>query len=149
MAGNPPDGLGDAFLEQILAVQPAYTSSEAAAAAAVAAGYGGGEVGSMAPMVLQLGSGDGLRGMGLGMGMAPPLGLNQQQGFLRQERFREEVVDGNTNCHNSTNNGSSSSAISGINVSPPSSLSLFVELHVDWASLALAVFACRFAFVRW
>jgi hypothetical protein len=97
MAGNPPDGLGDAFLEQILAGQPAYTSSEAAAAAA-AAGYGGGEVGSM---VLQLGSGDGLRGMG----MAPPLGLNQQQGFLRQERFREEVVDGNTNCHNTTNNG--------------------------------------------
>ena len=101
MVGNPPDGLGDAFFEQILAGQPIYTSSEAAAAAAR---YGGGEVGSMAPMVLQLGSGDGLSGMGLGMGMAPPLGLNQQQGFLRQERFREEVVDGNTNCHNSTNN---------------------------------------------
>ncbi|KAE7999537.1 hypothetical protein FH972_003954 [Carpinus fangiana] len=90
MAGNPPDGLGDAFLEQILAGQSVYTSSEAAAAAA---GYGGGEVGSMAPMDLQLGSSDGLSGMGLGMGMAPPLGLNQQQGFLRQERFREEVVD--------------------------------------------------------
>jgi hypothetical protein len=78
MAGNPPDGLGDAFLEQILAGQPVYTSSEAAAAAT---GYGGGEVGSMAPMVLQLGSGDGLSGMGLGMGMALPLGLNQQQGL--------------------------------------------------------------------
>ncbi|XP_059439651.1 transcription factor UNE12-like isoform X2 [Corylus avellana] len=124
MAGNPPDGLGDAFLEQILAVQPAYTSSEAAAAA-VAAGYGGGEVGSMAPMVLQLGSSDGLRGMGLGMGMAPPLGLNRQQGFLRQERFREEVVDGNTNCHNSTNNGSSSSAISGINERDSGHMNLF------------------------
>jgi hypothetical protein len=68
MAGNPPDGLGDAFLKHILAGQPVYTSSEAAAAAT---GYGGGEVGSMAPMVLQLGSGDGLSGMGLGMGMAP------------------------------------------------------------------------------
>jgi hypothetical protein len=74
MAGNPPDGLGDAFLKHILAGQPVYTSSEAAAAAT---GYGGGEVGSMAPMVLQLGSGDGLSGMGLGMGMALPLGLNQ------------------------------------------------------------------------
>ncbi|KAE8010028.1 hypothetical protein FH972_006426 [Carpinus fangiana] len=143
MAGNPPDGLGDAFLEQILAVQPAYTSSEAAAAAA---GYGGGEVGSMAPMVLQLGSGDGLRGMGLGMGMAPPLGLNQQQGFLRQERFREEVVDGNTNCHNSTNNGSSSSAISGINVSPPSSLSrlncMWIGLAWLWQSLHVVLHLC-------
>jgi hypothetical protein len=38
-------------------------------------------LGSMAPMVLQLGSGDGLSGMGLGMGMAPPLGLNQHQGL--------------------------------------------------------------------
>jgi hypothetical protein len=80
MAGNPPDGLGDAFLEQILVGQPVYTSSQAAAAAT---GYGGGEVGSMAPMVLQLGSGDGLSGMGLGlgMGMALPLGFNQQQGL--------------------------------------------------------------------
>lgn len=143
MAGNPPEGLGDDFFEQILAVQPAYTSSEAAAAA----GYGGGEVGSMAPMVLQLGSGDGLRGMGLGMGMAPPLGLNleqQRQGFLRQERFREEVVDGNNNCHNNNNNGSSSSAISRINVSLPFSLCGCV----DWSSLALVAFACHFAFVK-
>ncbi|KAK4596437.1 hypothetical protein RGQ29_014461 [Quercus rubra] len=132
MAGNPPEGLGDDFFEQILAVQPTYTTSEAAAVA----GYGGGEVGSM-PMVLQLGSGGGgggggggdggggsgggggLRGMNLGMGMAPPLGLNLEQqqqhgGFLRQERFREEVVDGNhSNSH--INNGSSSSASHGIN----------------------------------
>lgn len=131
MAGNPPEGLGDDFFEQILAVQPTYTTSEAAAVA----GYGGGEAGSM-PMVLQLGSGGGggggeggggggggggLRGMSLGMGMAPPLGLNLEQqqqhgGFLRQERFREEVVDGNhSNSH--INNGSSSSATHGINVS--------------------------------
>lgn len=131
MAGNPPEGLGDDFLEQILAVQPPYTSSEAAAAAA-AAGYVGGEVGSM-PMVLQLGSGDhGLRGMGLGMGsMAPPLGLNQQQAFLRQERFREDVVDGNNNCHNNSNNGSSSSAIS-----------------VSFSLCGLVCSACHFAFVQ-
>lgn len=133
MAGNPPEGLGDDFFEQILAVQPTYTTSEAAAVA----GYGGGEAGSM-PMVLQLGSGGGgggggeggggsgvggggLRGMNLGMGMAPPLGLNLEQqqqhgGFLRQERFREEVVDGN-HSNSLINNGSSSSATHGINVS--------------------------------
>lgn len=127
MAGNPPEGLGDDFFEQILAVQPQYTNSEAAAAA----GYGGGEVGSM-PMVLQLGSGGGgggLRGMGLRMGMAPPLGLNleQQHSFMRSERFREEIVDGNNNCNNNPNNGSSSAA-SGISVSL--SLSLFLCMWV-------------------
>ncbi|GMY20874.1 transcription factor UNE12-like [Fagus crenata] len=125
MAGNPPEGLGDDFFEQILAVQPA--------------GYGGGEVGSM-PMGLQLGSGggggdgggggsgSGLRGIGLGMAMAPPLGLNlehhqhqqqQQQhgGFLRQERFRDEVnVDGTNHSGSNINNGSSSSSANhGIN----------------------------------
>jgi len=84
-------------------------------------GENGGEKNQAISMVLQLGSGDGLRGMG----MAPPLGLNQQQGFLRQERFREEVVDGNTNCHNTTNNGFSSSAISGINERDSGHINLF------------------------
>lgn len=124
MAGNPPEGLGDDFFEQILAVQPQYTNSEAAAAA----GYGGGEVGSM-PMVLQLGSGGGgggLRGMGLRMGMAPPLGLNleQQHSFMRSERFREEIVDGNNNCNNNPNNGSSSAA-SGISERDSMHMNLF------------------------
>ncbi|KAG2694065.1 hypothetical protein I3760_08G123700 [Carya illinoinensis] len=142
MADNPPEGLGDDFFEQILSAQPTYTSSEAAAAVA-AAGYGGGDVGSV-PMMLQLGSGGGggglLRGMGLGMGMTPSLGLNleqqQHQGFLRYERFREEIVDGNNNCNsNNNNNGSSSSAAtSGINERDSVQMSLFpafgqLQLH--------------------
>ncbi|KAF4360410.1 hypothetical protein CsatB_028863 [Cannabis sativa] len=100
MAGNPPENLGDDFLEQILAGQQSYTG-------------GGGDMGSM-PMVLQLGSGagnvsggsgpgGGYRGVGMGMGM--PLGLNLEQGFLRHDRFRDEVEVNNNN--NNTNNLSS------------------------------------------
>lgn len=110
MAGIPSEGLGDDFFEQILAVPPSY---------------GGGDMVSM-PMGLQLGSsgcggggGDGgLRGMGLQGGMAMPLGLNLEQGFLRQERFRDEIdAHNNNNNNNTTNNASSSStASSGITV---------------------------------
>ncbi|XP_062084481.1 transcription factor UNE12-like isoform X2 [Humulus lupulus] len=115
MAGNPPENLGDDFLEQILAGQQSYTG-------------GGGDMGSM-PMVLQLGSGagnvsggsgpgGGFRGVGMGMGM--PLGLNLEQGFLRHDRFRDEVEVNNTN--NNTNNLSSpvnaTSAINSYHVQP-------------------------------
>lgn len=120
MAGIPSEGLGDDFFEQILSVPPAY------------GGGGGGDVVSM-PMGLQLGSGGGggdggLRGMGLQGGMAMPLGLNLEQGFLRQERFREEL-DAHNN--NTTNNASSSStASSGITVNSLS-LSLHFSLMPD------------------
>ncbi|XP_024025166.1 transcription factor UNE12-like isoform X2 [Morus notabilis] len=92
MAGNPPESsLGDDFFEQILAVPQSYNGG----------GGGSGEVGSM-PMVPQLGSGGstsvvccgggggGYRGVGMGMGM--PLGLNlEQQGFIRHDRFRDDL----------------------------------------------------------
>ncbi|KAH7543246.1 hypothetical protein FEM48_Zijuj02G0164200 [Ziziphus jujuba var. spinosa] len=130
MAGNPPEGLGDDFLEQILAVPQTYTGGGGGTdGTGYGGGGGGGEVGSM-PMVLQLGSGGGngsggsgsgggggggggFRGVGMGMGL--PLGLNLEQGFLRQDRFREDV-DGNTNNNTNINNVSSSAAAtSGIN----------------------------------
>lgn len=114
MAGNPPESLGDDFFEQILAVPQGYTGG-----GGESAGYGGGggEVGSM-PMVLQLGSGGGngsggsgggggFRGVGMGMGL--PLGLNLEQGFLRHDRFREDV-EANTNNNSNTNNVSSAAA---------------------------------------
>ncbi|ONI04848.1 hypothetical protein PRUPE_6G343400 [Prunus persica] len=118
MAGNPPEGLGDDFFEQILAVPPSYSTG-----GADSAGGGYGDVGSM-PMVLQLGSGGsssagggggggsgggGYRGVGMGMGM--PLGLNLEQGgFIGQERFRElrEEVEANTNNNINTPNVSAS-----------------------------------------
>lgn len=125
MAGNPPEGLGDDFFEQILAVPPSYSTG-----GADSAGGGYGDVGSM-PMVLQLGSGGsssaaaagggsgggGYRGVGMGMGM--PLGLNLEQGgFIGQERFRElrEEVEANTNNNINTSNVSASVS-SAMNVS--------------------------------
>lgn len=122
MAGNPPEGLGDDFFEQILAVPQGYTGG---GGESTGYGGGGGEVGSM-PMVLQLGSGGGngsggstggggFRGVGMGMGL--PLGLNLEQGFLRHDRFREDV-EANTNNNSNTNNVSSAAAgTSAINVS--------------------------------
>ncbi|XP_024188555.1 transcription factor UNE12 isoform X1 [Rosa chinensis] len=111
MAGNPPEGLGDDFFEQIMAVPQTYSGS---GSAAESAGGGYGDVGSM-PMVLQLGSGTGSSsgsgvgyrgGVGsVGMGMGMPLGLNLEQGFLGQDRFRDEV-EPNSNTNN--NNGNSS-----------------------------------------
>ncbi|KAG6588321.1 Transcription factor UNE12, partial [Cucurbita argyrosperma subsp. argyrosperma] len=110
MAGIPSEGLGDDFFEQILAVQPGYAAGAT------------GDVVSI-PMALQLGSGgsggggDGLRGIaglqggGGGGGMGMPLGLNLEQGFLRQERFRDELNNNNNN-NNTTNNASSSSTAS-------------------------------------
>ncbi|XP_028790307.1 transcription factor UNE12 [Neltuma alba] len=117
MACNSSEGLGDDFLEQILAVPPsAYSNSDGSA---------------MPPMVLQLGSGSsaaagaGLReSLGIGRGM--PLGLNLEQGFLGQDgsrvRYGGDVVDGhnvaNRHIHlNNSNNtinpsSSSTSAIS-------------------------------------
>ncbi|PON87159.1 Basic helix-loop-helix transcription factor [Trema orientale] len=108
MAGNPPESLGDDFFEQILAVPQSYTG-------------GGSDVGSI-PMVLQLGSGagnvsgggggGGFRGVGMGMGMGMPLGLNLEQGFLRHDRFRDEV-EANTNNNTSNNNNNLSSPVTG------------------------------------
>nr|XP_011465955.1 PREDICTED: transcription factor UNE12 isoform X2 [Fragaria vesca subsp. vesca] len=112
MAGNPPEGLGDDFFEQIMAVPQPYSGGSASAADS---GRGYGDVGSM-PMVLQLGSGtgssSGYRGGGgsVGMGMGMPLGLNLEQGFLGHDRFRDEVErNSNTNNSNNNNNGNSSS----------------------------------------
>ncbi|XP_050380078.1 transcription factor UNE12-like isoform X2 [Argentina anserina] len=106
MAGNPPEGLGDDFFEEIMAVPQPYGGSSASAADS---GYV--DVGSM-PMVLQLGSGagssssSGYRGGGVGMGMRMPLGLNSEQGFLGQDRFRDEAERNSNNTNN--NNGNSS-----------------------------------------
>ncbi|KAF2287844.1 hypothetical protein GH714_002940 [Hevea brasiliensis] len=79
MAGNPPpEGLGDDFFEQILAVQPGYGGGGETGGAEV--------VGSTMPMMgLQLGTpgGGGLRTNNMGM---MPLGLNlEHHGFLRQQ----------------------------------------------------------------
>ncbi|KDP23663.1 hypothetical protein JCGZ_23496 [Jatropha curcas] len=107
MAGNPPpEGLGDDFFEQILAVQPGYGAG--------GGGSGGEVVGSTLPMMgLQLGTGGGGGGGGGGlrnnnMGMMP-LGLNlEHHGFLRQQEDDGGALDTN-------NNASSSSTTSGIN----------------------------------
>ncbi|MED6208813.1 Transcription factor une12, variant 2 [Stylosanthes scabra] len=116
---NGSEGLGDDFFEQILAVPTEY------------GGGGGGRtlVGSMPPMVLQLGStvGSGVPVDGLRMGMMP-LGLNlEQTGFLR--RFPEQVSDveaainnqqqqylrlSNNNNNNNSSSSSSSSSPAGI-----------------------------------
>ncbi|KAM1354000.1 hypothetical protein FF1_033584 [Malus domestica] len=112
MAGNPQEGLGDDFFEQILAVPPSYSAGGGGESAG--GGYGG-DVGSM-PMVLQLGSagsaggGAGYRGGGVGMGLGIPLGLNLEQGgFLRQDnRFRDEA-----NNNNNTNSSNVSASING------------------------------------
>ena len=130
MAGIPSEGLGDDFFEQILAVQP---------------GYAGGATGDVVsiPMGLQLGSGgggDGLRGIaglqggGGGGGMGMPLGLNLEQGFLRQERFRDELNNNNNN-NNTTNNASSSSTASSgitVNLSFPLLISSFLLHVLQW-----------------
>lgn len=116
MACNSSEGLGDDFLEQILAVPSAY---------------GNGEGSGMPPMVLQLGSGSGGGGLreSLGIGMGMPLGLNLEQGFLGQDggrvRYGDDVVEGNNvnnhhlHLNNANNNSttSSSSSTSGITVS--------------------------------
>ncbi|KAI4350063.1 hypothetical protein L6164_010588 [Bauhinia variegata] len=150
MAGNSSsEGLGDDFFEQMLAVPSAYTNSEYGRTAA--------EMGSM-PMVLQLGSsrggggGDGsvggLRGsLGVEIGMGMPLGLNLEQGFLRQEegsgrarRFIDDVGEGNHNHHLHPNNAitsttSSSSSTSGIterdSVHMTGLFSAFGQLHAQ------------------
>ena len=120
MACNSSEGLGDDFLEQILAVPPsAYANTEGS---------------TMPPMVLQLGSGGSAAAAGagmresLGIGMGMPLGLNLEQGFIGQDgsraRYGDDVVDGNNvanhhlhlNKSNDTTPTSSSSA-SGISVS--------------------------------
>jgi len=99
MAGNPPpEGLGDDFLEQILAVQPP--------------GYGGGgEVmgsTSLPMMGLQLGSCAGNVGLlrsnaNNNMGMMP-LGLNlEHHGFLRQQQD-DSGSSLDTNNSNNINN---------------------------------------------
>lgn len=120
MACNSSEGLGDDFLEQILAVPSAYGNSD-----------GSGSGSGMPPMVLQLGSGSGGGGGGLreSLAMGMPLGLNLEQGFLRQDgsrvRYGDDVVEGNNvnNHHlhlNNTNNNSttpSSSSACGITVS--------------------------------
>ncbi|XP_061340442.1 transcription factor UNE12-like [Gastrolobium bilobum] len=103
MAGNcSSEGLGDDFLEQILAVPE-----------------GGGAIGyGRSPMMLQLGStnggGDGFReslGMGIGMGM--PLGLNLEPGFLRhQQHTSNDLRLNNNHHHNNTNNSTTSSSSS-------------------------------------
>lgn len=110
MAGNnPPEGIGDDFFEQILAVPQSYAVSESS-------GY----VGSM-PIGLQLGPGSGhgsvggggfrgINGIGMGMGMDLPLGLNLEQGFLRRDhnRYRDDVEGSHSNTnHNNTNTLSS------------------------------------------
>lgn len=106
MAGNPPpEGLGDDFFEQILAVQPGYCGGTG--------DTGGGEVvGSTMPMMgLQLGTpaAGGLRTNSMGM---MPLGLNlEHHGFLRQQEDGGGALDKN----NHTNNNASTT--SGINVS--------------------------------
>ncbi|KAG6750645.1 hypothetical protein POTOM_045153 [Populus tomentosa] len=103
MAGNPPpEGLGDDFLEQILAVQPP--------------GYGGGgEVmgsTSLPMMGLQLGSCAGNVGLlrsnaNNNMGMMP-LGLNlEHHGFLRQQQD-DSGSSLDTNNSNNINNTSPS-----------------------------------------
>ncbi|XP_070665523.1 transcription factor UNE12-like isoform X3 [Malus domestica] len=114
MAGNPPEGLGDDFFEQILAVPPSYSAAGGGGGESAGGGYGG-EVGSM-PMALQLGSagssggGAGYRGGGVGMGLGMPLGLNLEQGgFLGQDnRFRDEVVEANNTNNTNTSNVSAS-----------------------------------------
>ena len=104
MAGNPPpEGLGDDFLEQILAVQPP--------------GYGvGGEV-----MGLQLGSYAGNVGLPRSnadnnMGMMPS-GLNlEHHGFLRQQQD-DSSSSLDTNNSNNINNTCPSITSAGILVS--------------------------------
>ncbi|EEF31106.1 transcription factor UNE12 [Ricinus communis] len=101
MAGNPPpEGLGDDFFEQILAVQPGYGGGDG--------GGGGDVVGSTMPMMgLQLGSassgGGGLRTNNMGM---MPLGLNLE--FLRQQEDGSGALDNNNHTNNNNNNVSSS-----------------------------------------
>ncbi|KAJ9185840.1 hypothetical protein P3X46_005427 [Hevea brasiliensis] len=102
MAGNPPpEGLGDDFFEQILAVQPGYGGG---------GDTGGGEVvGSTMPMMgLQLGTpgGGGLRTNNMGM---MPLGLNlEHHGFLRQQEDGGGALDNNNHA---SNNASTTSGI--------------------------------------
>ncbi|KAF2298433.1 hypothetical protein GH714_023567 [Hevea brasiliensis] len=125
MAGNPPpEGLGDDFFEQILAVQPGYGGG---------GDTGGGEVvGSTMPMMgLQLGTpgGGGLRTNNMGM---MPLGLNlEHHGFLRQQEDGGGALDNNNHANNNA------STTSGINVSLSFSLSL---------SLSLSSLFCFFPF---
>ncbi|KAJ6359958.1 hypothetical protein OIU77_004042 [Salix suchowensis] len=104
MAGNPPpEGLGDDFFEQILAVQPPGDG-----------GGGGGEV-----MGLQLGSYAGNVGLmrsnaDNNMGMMP-LGLNlEHHGFLRQQQADDSSSSLDTNNSNNINNTCPSITSSGI-----------------------------------
>ncbi|KAJ9180102.1 hypothetical protein P3X46_008387 [Hevea brasiliensis] len=106
MAGNPPpEGLGDDFFEQILAVQPGYGGGGETGGAEV--------VGSTMPMMgLQLGTpgGGGLRTNNMGM---MPLGLNlEHHGFLRQQENGGGALE---NINHANNNSSSSCTASGIN----------------------------------
>ncbi|KAG5232633.1 transcription factor UNE [Salix suchowensis] len=104
MAGNPPpEGLGDDFFEQILAVQPP--------------GYGGGGGGEV--MGLQLGSYAGNVGLmrsnaDNNMGMMP-LGLNlEHHGFLRQQQADDSSSSIDTNNSNNINNTCPSITSAGI-----------------------------------
>ncbi|KAK8532514.1 hypothetical protein V6N13_131834 [Hibiscus sabdariffa] len=113
MANNPHEAPADDFLEQILGL-PNFAPSEAGLV-----GPDGGmaetAAGAVAPMFLQLSSGDGAGHLGrTGGGAFPgqvfPLGLSLDQGkrgFLKPEetsgsskRFRDEVVDGRASVKN-------------------------------------------------
>ncbi|CBI17928.3 hypothetical protein PVL29_008317 [Vitis rotundifolia] len=96
MASNPSEAPADDFLEQILGI-PTYPAADPNLAA--------NDVNLAAPMVLQLGSGEGSGHIAGGyQGTMFPLGLRLEQGkssFLKPEdasgsgkRFREEVIDG-------------------------------------------------------
>ncbi|XP_054816246.1 transcription factor UNE12-like [Prosopis cineraria] len=105
MACHSLGGLGDDFLEQILAVPPSA--------------YANGEGSAMPPMVLQLGSGGAGLTESLGIGMAMPLGLNLEQGFLREDassrlRCGEDVIEANnvTNHHLHLNNSNNTATTS-------------------------------------
>ncbi|KAK0580788.1 hypothetical protein LWI29_006281 [Acer saccharum] len=102
MANNPNEAPGDDFFEQILGIQ-SFASADSSLTAT-----DGGLAATAAPMMLQLGSGDGsghLSALGGGFhGQVFPLGLSLEQGkggFLKPEeasgsgkRFREEFIDG-------------------------------------------------------
>ena len=96
MASNPSEAPADDFLEQILGI-PTYTAADPNLA--------NNDVNLAAPMVLQLGSGEGSGHIAGGyQGTMFPLGLRLEEGkssFLKPEdasgsgkRFREEVIDG-------------------------------------------------------
>ncbi|KAK4282888.1 hypothetical protein QN277_014213 [Acacia crassicarpa] len=139
MACNSSEGLGDDFLEQILAVPPSA--------------YAHGNTSAIHPMVLQLGSGGGstaASGAGLreslGIGMGMPLGLNLEQGFLGQDggrvRYGDDAVDGNNvaNHHlhlNNSNNTTTTTSSSASGVSDMESVRRTPGLFSSFGTLHL------------